>query len=198
MTRDRDDRELDEILDERLSAWLDGELDDDDETALRAELEASPALASRLAQLQRVDDALRAVPEPAVRPELAVRLRERIAGEERGAPKTSRRRGMSAPPPRRRRWMLPALAAAAAAVLALLAVPRLRQTPPPEETPIARVPTPSSAPEAAAPELLLVPSTEPAPAAEELALAIEIESDTDLEVIEMLDWLETLGEIESS
>ena len=39
---------------------------------------------------------------------------------------------------------------------------------------------------------------EPAPEPEELALNMEIENDTDLEVIEMLDWLETLGEIESS
>mgnify|MGYP005809622233 CR=1 FL=1 len=42
------------------------------------------------------------------------------------------------------------------------------------------------------------PPLEPMPAPEELALAVEIESEEDFEVIEMLDWLETLGEIESS
>ena len=68
MRRDRDDHGPEEILDERLSAWLDGELDAAAETELRAELEARPKLAARLAQFQRVDDALRTVSEPAVRP----------------------------------------------------------------------------------------------------------------------------------
>ncbi len=196
MTRDGDDRGLDEILDARLSAWLDGELDEDAEAELRAELHARPALASRLAQLQRVDEALRAVPEPAVRPELAMRLRERIAAE--GQPEVQRSRHSAVTPPRRRRWMVPVLAAAAAAVLALLAIPRLRETPTPEETPIARAPAPRSAPEAVEPELPAVAPLEPEPAPEEIAVAVEIESDADLEVIEMLDWLEMLGEIESS
>ena len=34
------------------------------------------------------------------------------------------------------------------------------------------------------------------PTPEELALTMEIETEMDLEVIEMLDWLETLGEID--
>jgi anti-sigma factor RsiW len=196
MTRDRDDHDRDEALDERLSAYLDGELDEAAEAALRAELAARPALAARLAQLQRVDDALRALPEPAVRPELATELRERIAAEER--PEVLRRRHpvAGATPARRRRWIVPVLAAAAAAALALLALPRLRETPPQEETPFARTPTPLSAPEVVEPESPL--PLEPEPAPEELALAMEIESDTDLEVIEMLDWLQTLGEIGSS
>jgi hypothetical protein len=58
--------------------------------------------------------------------------------------------------------------------------------------------TPPSAPEAIEPQPRLVPPLEPAPAPEELALTVEIESETDLAVIEMLDWLETLGEIKSS
>jgi len=194
MTRNGDDRGPEETLDERLSAWLDGELDAAAETELRAELEARPELAARLAQFQRVDDALRTLPEPAVQPELAARLRERIARE--GRPRIPRRTALRAALARRRRWTMPVLAAAAA--LALLALPRLRETPSPEETPLAGMPTPPSAPEAAPPQPGLVPPLEPMPAPEELALAVEIESEMDLEVIEMLEWLETLGEIESS
>ena len=58
--------------------------------------------------------------------------------------------------------------------------------------------TPSSVPEVIEPQPRMMLPLEPAPAPEELALTMEIESETDLEVIEMLDWLETLGEIESS
>ncbi len=196
MTRDRNGRDPDESIDENLSAWLDGELDDAAVEELRAEIEERPGLAARLEQLRRVDEELRALPEPAVRPELAERLRERIAEEERAAPQPSRRRGSPAPPPRRR-WMLPLLAAAAAAGLVFLALPRLRQTPPQEEAAVARAPTPESVAETIAPEPSPEASPDPAPAAEELALAIEIESEKDLEVIEMLEWLEMLGEIES-
>jgi hypothetical protein len=57
---------------------------------------------------------------------------------------------------------------------------------------------PRSVPEAVEPKPRLTPPPEAAPAPEELTLALEIESDGDLEVIEMLDWLATLGEIESS
>jgi DNA-directed RNA polymerase specialized sigma24 family protein len=198
MTRDRNGRGPGETLDERLSAWLDGELDAAAEAELRAELEAHPALAARLAQLQRVDEALRALPEPAVRPELEAQLRERIAGEDGRKTQRRRRPGGRGAPSRRRRWTVPVLAAAAAAAFALLALPRLRETPSPEETPFARTPTPRSTPKALEPQPLPGPPLEPAPAPEELALAVEVESDADLEVIEMLDWLETLGEIESS
>lgn len=196
MTRDRDDYGPEEILDERLSAWLDGELDTAAETELRTELEARPELAARLAQLQRVDEALRTVSEPAVRPELAARLRERITKE--GQRQRPRRRAVRAALARRRRWIVPVMAAAAAAAFALLAPPRLRETPPSQETPFARSPTPPSAPETVEPQPRMVAPLQPAPEPEELALTMEIESDSDLEVIEMLDWLETLGEIESS
>jgi hypothetical protein len=94
--------------------------------------------------------------------------------------------------------MVPVLAAAAAAAFALLAIPRLRETPSPQETPFARVPVPRSVPETFEPEPQLSLPPEATPAPEELTLALEIEGDTDLEVIEMLDWLEALGEIESS
>jgi anti-sigma factor RsiW len=196
MTRDQNGRGPDETLDERLSAWLDGELDAAAETELRAELEADPALAARLAQLQGVDDALRALPEPALRPDLEAQLRERIAAVD--GRKTPRTPAGRAAPPRRSRWLVPVLAAAAAAVFALLALPRLREPPSPGESPLARTPAPRPAPEAIELPRPPVPSLEPAPVPEELALAVEIESDTDLEVIEMLDWLEALGEIESS
>ena len=198
MRRDPDDPERDETLDECLSAWLDGELDATDEAELRRELEALPTLAARLAQLQRVDDALRRVPEPAVPPELSARLRERITGETRRGRQRARRQAVRTAPAPRRRWALPVLAAVAAAAFALLAIPRLRETPPSEETPVARTPLPRSGLEATQPALPPAPALEPAPAPEELALAMEIESDADLEVIEMLDWLETLGEIGSS
>ena len=196
MTRDRDDYGPEESLDERLSAWLDGELDPASETELRAELEARPELEARLEQLRRVDDALRAVSEPEVRPELAEQLRERIAAE--GQRQRPHQRAPQAAPARRRRWIVPVMAAAAAAAFALLALPRLRETPPSKEPLIARAPTAPSAPDVLEPQPRQVAPLDPAPEPDELALTMEIETETDLEVIEMLDWLETLGEIESS
>ena len=196
MTRDRDDHGPEESLDERLSAWLDGEFDSASETELRAELEARPELAARLAQLRRVDDALRTLPEPVVRPELAAQLRERLAEE--GQRQRPRQRAVGAAPARRRRWIVPLMAAAAAAAFALLALPRLRETPPSKEPLIARAPPAPAAPDVLEPQPRQVAPLDPAPEPDELALTMEIETETDLEVIEMLDWLETLGEIESS
>ena len=72
-----------------------------------------------------------------------------------------RRTALGAALARRRRWTVPVLAAAAAAALALLALPRLRETPSPEETPFARAPTPRSAPEAVPPQPGLVPRLQP-------------------------------------
>jgi anti-sigma factor RsiW len=195
--RDRDRSGPDRTLDETLSAWLDGELDGAAEAALQAELERRPELAARLAQLQRVDEALRALPEPEVRSDLAAELRERIAGADRRARQRFRGRAGRTAPVRRRRWLVPVLAAAAAAVLALLALPRLREAPSSEEKPFAVTPVPRSAPEAPEAQPPPLSSPEIVPAPEELALVVEIESDSDLEVIEMLDWLEALGEIES-
>ena len=67
--------------------------------------------------------------------------------------------------------------------------------PPTEEAPV--VPEQPSVAPVPSPETRALAEEAPPPA-EELALAMEIESDTDLEVIEMLDLLESLGEIESS
>jgi negative regulator of sigma E activity len=47
-------------IDERLSAWLDGALDESEAKALEAEMANDPALANRLAELQASDVALRA------------------------------------------------------------------------------------------------------------------------------------------
>ena len=73
-------------LEEKLSALLDGALTPIEEVELRAELERSPELRQRLAQLAAVDGALRTLPGPEATPLLKARLRERLAE----APKLSR------------------------------------------------------------------------------------------------------------
>lgn len=109
----------DEELDQDLSAWIDGELDPQREAALRARLAAEPRLAARLAELERVDAALRALPTPAVPAGLAAATRARVAG--RGRPRPRRR-----PPV----WAAAAVAAGVAlAIYGALRVPGSRDEP---------------------------------------------------------------------
>lgn len=132
--------------DERLSAFLDGALPEAEADALRAELEASPALRERLAELAAVDEALRALPGPEASPALRERLRARLDEEtpaaSRGGPAHA-----GAPPRRPSRLPWAAAAAVAAAVIGLA----LLSGPPPavrEEEPEAPEPLAQREPEA--------------------------------------------------
>ena len=123
-------------LEEKLSALLDGELTPIEEVELRAELERSPELRQRLAQLEAVDGALRALPGPEATALLKAQLRERLAE----APKASRPPRMPAGRSRRGMgWAASAAVAAALLAFILFSGPRatMREEPPVPE-PLAR------------------------------------------------------------
>jgi len=155
-----------QLLDEELSALLDGELDPGPAVELRARVARSPELAARLDALRRVDAALRAAPEPAAPADLLGRVYAAAGAQPAGR----------AAPPRWRRW-LPlaggALAAAAAGLALWLA--------PGEDT---------RAPVTAAPLDLSSASDE------EIAVGLELETLEDLDVIEYLDLLERIDPAE--
>lgn len=67
--------------DDRLAALLAGELSAADADALRAALAVDPALADRLAAMQRADAALRALPPTAEPDGFAVRLTAALTPE---------------------------------------------------------------------------------------------------------------------
>jgi hypothetical protein len=158
----------DGVLDEELSALLDGELAPAREAELRARAAREPELAARLAALRGVGAALRGLPGPAVPPDLLARVkqaaaapaapveldddaRRRLAEVRAGLSSARRRAGRRGRAPRRR-WLaaLGALATAAAlAGLALWTAPRLSGrrggAPPPE---IARAPVRPAPPRA--------------------------------------------------
>lgn len=212
--------------DERLSAFLDGALEPGEAERLRAELRRSAPLRARLEALRGVDAALRALPErplPAdLRARLDARLDARLAAarapgdEATAAPGAPAARGGAPRRPRRARRL--AVLAAAAAAAALLALWLRAGAPPQEGPPVARRPEPppavpgpgegrsSSGPpaaelagpsEAAPRQETGTPGGPDAPAAETLAsLEEDLERPEDLAVIEMMDWLEALGEID--
>lgn len=100
---------------ERLAAYLSGELDPDERTALEAELAGDPGLRARLDRVRAADEALAAMPEVELPEGFSDRLHRRLAPEldaVLGDELAARRARRSAP-----RW-LPALGAAA--VLALV------------------------------------------------------------------------------
>ncbi len=130
--------------DERLSAFLDGALDDAEMDEVRAALASDPALAERLAELASVDDALSSLPAPDVPPDLHARLRARIDAEPGASPEPLVRRA----PPRRARWTSSFVAAAAAAVaaaLVLFMLPRTSPDPEPGPVVVVREPEPPEA-----------------------------------------------------
>lgn len=151
---ERDERANAE-LDEQLSQLIDGELDAASARALRARVAQSPALARRLAELESVDEALRALPAPQVPSDLRLRLRARIGrvASEEAAPDPALVPASGAVHvPRRRRpaWIA---AAALAASVALVIVLALRGGPPgadpaAPETDVARAPAPAPGGEA--------------------------------------------------
>ena len=195
---------LDRVLDEELSALVDGELDAQRSSALRTRAAAEPALAERIAAFEGVGERLRARPGrelgSAARARLRVELTARIAGDrgdsagdeppEFGAA----RRGQSgalARLPSRRRWLGPALGAVAAAALALFFV--LGRASPPtlpggQATPDFRA---AQADEAAgAGEAAPIPEEE----IELYAVALELETLADedfylIDNLELLEWM---------
>jgi anti-sigma factor (TIGR02949 family) len=164
-----------------LSALLDGELADERAGEVRAHVAVCRRCAPRLEALQGVDRLLASAPAPGVPSDLRARLAARVAADARREP--GRRR-----PSRRRRFVAPALglAAGAAAALALyLSVPG-GEAPREEAAPPSRMA--GEAPEATI-DLDDVP-------AEELAIALEIDTIEDLEVIANLDLLVRLAAAE--
>jgi negative regulator of sigma E activity len=113
--------------DAELSALLDGALAPPEERALRAELARDPALAARLAQLARVDAALRALPARPVPADLRARLQAKLVAEASVRPALgAARSGAPVRPSRRRAWLAgfsAAVAAAAAALVVLVVGP---------------------------------------------------------------------------
>ncbi len=96
---------------ERLAAYLSGDLDTDERTALEADLAGDGALRARLERIRAADDALAGLPEVDVPEGFSARLRARVAPEvdEVLGDELAARRARRATPS----W-LPALGAAAA------------------------------------------------------------------------------------
>jgi anti-sigma factor (TIGR02949 family) len=165
-----------------LSALVDDELGDERAAAVRAHVAACRRCARRLEDLRRVDRLLASAPAPAVPSDLRARLAARVAAD-------SRRRPGRLRPPRRRHFGRPALGVALAAAAALA----LYQSVPGGETTLEEGSPPTrmarTAPEPAI-DLEDVP-------AEELAIALEIETIEDLEVIANLDLLVQLAAVEA-
>ncbi len=189
----------DEILaDERLSAYVDGELDADARAEVEALLRRSPEARVRLDRFLALDRSLRELAPAELPPGLEASLRRRIDAEPAARP---RRAG---PPRRLRRVALAGFAAAAAAALALALLPRGQSRQ--EDPPLARqAPPPELARRDPAPEQLArqapprppteeLPTPEDLPTAAELLLVSDLEAPEDLEVIELLDWL---GELDA-
>jgi anti-sigma factor RsiW len=157
-----------DVLDEELSALLDGELGPARQAELRELLARSPEVAARLDALRRVDAALRGIPEREVPGDLLARVH--LQGERTPASEVGGRG-----PRRRRRWLAPAgglAAASTAAALALWLAPGAGREVP-EEIDLAQL------------------------SDEEIALVIDLDTLEDLELIENLDLLEQLEALEA-
>lgn len=183
-------------LEAQLSAYLDGELSDEDEERVREAIAASPELARRLAELESVDAALAALPTPAVPVGAKARLRERIATDA-AALRAQMGRDAAAPgvraPRRRGRLLAMAAAVVAAALLAWLVLPRTGE----EASLVAGQP----APIAATPKIAVEPDPEedlpdllaPEGIGEDFDGEIDLE---DVAVVEVLEWLAALEGLE--
>ena len=161
-----------EAVDEELSAMMDGELAAEQEVALRERLAGDSQLAARLAELERVDAALAAL--PAAEPSAALResLRSRIEAD-----------GVRSLPGRRARvaWAGAAFAAAASLTAYLIVSGSGSQSLAPEE------------PAAGLLAAELSNATD-----EEIGIALDYETLADLEVLEDLEILEFMIELEDA
>lgn len=183
-----------------LSAYLDGELDAAARVELERRLEESPQLRERLAQLRAADAALVGLPasEPsaALLAQIRARMTDAEAGE--GSRAVAHRRGFG-----RRSFGIAMTCAAAASLAVVLWWPRpaddARQDIARTETLVPRTEplVPASAQVAQIEEefgFLLVPE-EPADRSEGAPLAEPAAGSSDLAVIEVLEFLEDLGDL---
>lgn len=161
-------------LDEDLSALLDGELSPQRESELRARMVGEPALAARLAELERVDLALRAMPAEAPSPGLRASLRAKL--EAAATAPADNPRSVTHPRRLLPSWAGGTLAAAAALALYLAVSSGNDSILDAEPARIADV---------------LASATD-----EEIGIALEFETLADLEVIEDLELLELMVELE--
>ena len=161
-------------LDEDLSALLDGELSPQRESELRARMVGEPALAARLAELERVDLALRAMPAEAPSPGLRASLRAKL--EAAATAPADNPRSVTHPRRLLPSWAGGTLAAAAALALYLAVSSGNDSILDAEPARIADV---------------LESATD-----EEIGIALELETLADLEVIEDLELLELMVELE--
>ena len=165
----------DRILDEELSALIDGELSAEREAELRQQLAAEPALAARLAALSGVDASLQRVASVEPSALLKESLRARIDAE-RPAARTGRRSSV---------WAGAGLAAAASVALVLLMSSGSGPTP----DSLLDSQEDSRALQTALPELENATD-------EEIGIALDYEILADLDVIEDLELLELMIELE--
>ena len=161
-------------LDQDLSALLDGELSPQRESELRARMVGGPALAARLAELERVDLALRAMPAEAPSPGLRASLRAKL--EAAATAPADNPRSVTHPRRLLPSWAGGTLAAAAALALYLAVSSGNDSILDAEPARIADV---------------LASATD-----EEIGIALEFETLADLEVIEDLELLELMVELE--
>ena len=161
-------------LDQDLSALLDGELSPQRESELRARMVGEPALAARLAELERVDLALRAMPAEAPSPGLRASLRAKL--EAAATAPADNPRSVTHPRRLLPSWAGGTLAAAAALALYLAVSSGNDSILDAEPARIADV---------------LASATD-----EEIGIALEFETLADLEVIEDLELLELMVELE--
>ncbi len=227
MQRDHDERRRDAQteLDEALSALHDAELSEEQAAALRARVDAEPALARRLDRFDAVDRRLRAHAAPEVSGDLFARLQRRIEKDRSGSHGSARLRT----PARRllgaRLGLAGGLAAAAALTLYLAlgsgpgndpareAMPGLVKSaiapegPPPfsaetvvaEREAVARPLLPEAVASAPGIAALRVPALDAEWAAasdEEVAIAMQYQVLADLELIRDLEILELLAALE--
>jgi anti-sigma factor RsiW len=168
-------------LEEKLSALLDGELSPREAEALRGELERSPELRQRMAELDATNQALRALAGPQASSDLRARLQEKIESEAASSTSPAPR----SPGPRRARrafaWMATGAAAAAIVALVMLREPAAVD----DEPGVSRM---ALNPDDAELEDLALALLEP----EAGDAALPAATDADLEVIEVLDLLAAL------
>ena len=169
-----------EALDEALSALIDGELDAAEEQALRARIDREPALAARLASLENVDVSLRALAAVQPAPDALAALRERLEAE---------------PPDNVRRlpvWVGGAIAAAAAVFAYLLLTPGASEPLAPDAPPVVVAERATETEVAEPTELAALEDASD----EEIGIALDYETLSDLDVIEELELLEWMVELE--